>query len=67
MNWAIIENDEVVNIIVADSKFIEDQNLNAICVDDMGIHIGAKLIDGVLINPDPIIGISIELTTEGSN
>jgi hypothetical protein len=55
MNWAIIENDEVINIIVADTKFIKDNKLNAICVDDLEIQIGAKLVDGKLINPEPII------------
>lgn len=55
MNWAIIENDEVINIIVADAKFIKDNKLKAICVDDMNIYIGAKLVDGALVNPEPII------------
>jgi len=54
MNWAIIENDEVTNIIVADAKFIKDNKLKAICVDDMNVYIGAKLVDGELINPEPI-------------
>jgi hypothetical protein len=67
MNWAIIENDKVTNIIVADAKFIEDQKLNAICVDDMGIYIGAKLINGKLVNPEPIIIERPTPTTEGSN
>jgi hypothetical protein len=55
MNWAIIENDEVINIIVADAKFIKDNKLKAICVDDMNVYIGAKVVDGELINPEPII------------
>jgi len=54
MNWAIIENDEVTNIIVADAKFIKDNKLKAICVDDMNVYIGAKLVDGELINHEPI-------------
>jgi hypothetical protein len=61
MNWAIIENDEVINIIVADAKFIKDNKLNAICVDDLEIQIGAKLINSELVNPEPII---IETPTE---
>ena len=55
MNWAIIENDEVTNIIVADAKFIKDNKLKAICVDDMNIYIGAKLVGKELVNPEPII------------
>jgi len=55
MNWAIIENDEVTNIIVADAKFIKDNKLNAICVDDTDIVIGAKLVGKELVNPEPII------------
>ena len=55
MNWAIIENDEVINIIVADAKFIKDNKLKAICVDDMNIYIGAKLVGKELVNPEPII------------
>lgn len=55
MNWAIIENDEVTNIIVADAKFIKDNKLKAVCVDDMNIYIGAKLVGKELVNPEPII------------
>jgi hypothetical protein len=55
MNWAIIENDEVTNIIVADAKFIKDNKLKAICVDDTDIVIGAKLVGKELVNPEPII------------
>jgi hypothetical protein len=28
--WAIIENNKVVNVIIADEKFIQDQGFNAI-------------------------------------
>ena len=55
MNWAIIENDEVVNIIVADAQFIKDNKLKAVCVDDTDIVIGAKLVGKELVNPEPII------------
>jgi hypothetical protein len=55
MNWAIIENDEVVNIIVADAKFIKDNKLKGICVDDMNVYIGAKLVGKELVNPEPMI------------
>jgi hypothetical protein len=55
MNWAIIENDEVTNIIVADAKFIKDNKLKAICVDDLNVYIGAKLVGKELVNPEPII------------
>ena len=54
MNWAIIENDEVINIIVADAKFIKDNKLEAICVDDMNVYIGAKLVGKELVNPKQI-------------
>ena len=55
MIWAIIENNEVINIIVADEEFIKNNKLNGICVDDMNIYIGAKLVKGELVNPEPII------------
>jgi hypothetical protein len=61
MNWAILENDEVINIIVADSKFIKSQKLNAIRVDDLDVTIGAKLVDGELVNPEPVLGSHLNL------
>ena len=48
MRYAIIENDVIVNVIVADKKFIKDNNLNAVECDGFGV--GDKYIDGEFIS-----------------
>jgi hypothetical protein len=59
MIFAIIEDGIVVNKIVADDKFIEDHQLNAVNVDDIDVQIDATYINGKFTNPAPIIGRKI--------
>ena len=50
MRYAIIENTEVINVIVADDKFIKDTKLTAIKCDDL-ICVGWSYIDGEFVAP----------------
>jgi hypothetical protein len=62
--FAIIENDEVVNVIVADSAFIKESKIDAIkCGDE--ICPGWKYTDKKFIAPEQIIAPVIEETTDG--
>lgn len=61
LRFAIIENDEVVNVIVADAQFIKTQKLSAVeCSDE--VSCGWKYINKEFISP-PII-FSPELKDE---
>lgn len=54
MNYAIIENDKVVNIIVADADFIAEHYPDAIEIDEIA-GIGWSYIDGTFIAPEPVV------------
>jgi len=58
MRYAILENDQVVNIIEADAEFIETHDLNAVELDE-SIGIGWIYVDGSFIAP-----ASIQVTDE---
>lgn len=45
-NYAIIQNNKIVNIIVADDAFIASQNLQAIDVTNQYAKINMELING---------------------
>jgi hypothetical protein len=50
--FAIIENDKVVNVIVADSAFIKESKIEATqCGDEVGF--GWTYIDKQFIAPEP--------------
>lgn len=53
MIFAIIQNETVINVIVADEKFIKANKLEAIDVSDLEIRpeIGDSYIDGVFVKP----------------
>lgn len=59
MIFAIIENGIVVNRVIADEKFIEDNKVEAIDVTDEDVQIGATWDGKVFINPAPIFGRNI--------
>lgn len=50
MKYAIIENDEIINIIEATSEFIKENKLKAFELGDEDLHIGAKLIEDKWVN-----------------
>lgn len=53
--YALIENNIVVNIIIADENFVISHNLNAIEIKkDMLVNIGDVVIDGK-IQPKDVI------------
>ena len=54
MRYAIIENDLVINIIVADEDFIEAHNLNAVAYTDEA-SIGAIYKDGIFTPTNSVI------------
>lgn len=54
MRYAIIENDLVINIIVADEDFIATQSYDAVAVDDQ-VAIGSSYKDGIFTAPAPVI------------
>lgn len=47
--WAIVENDVVINIIIADTDFAKHYFPNAINVDDLECGVGAIYKDGSFI------------------
>ena len=52
--YAIIENDEVVNVIVADSKFLKESKIKAVeCNDE--VCPGWTYIDGEFLAPERIV------------
>jgi hypothetical protein len=54
MNFAIVENDKVTNVIVADTKEIAEAVTNAECVEcDGSFWIGWTRVDGEWIQPKP--------------
>lgn len=53
MRYAIIENEIIINIIVADKKFIKDNYPNAIECEGFGV--GDKFIDGEFVSGQTIV------------
>ena len=52
--YAIIENDEVVNVIVADDVFLKQSKIKATeCGDE--VYPGWKLLDKKFVAPEPNI------------
>ena len=62
--FAIIENDEVVNVIVADQVFIKEQKINAILCDSE-VSVGWKYDGKKFIAPPIIYSKIIPETTDG--
>jgi hypothetical protein len=63
MNFAIIENDKVINVISADSQEIAEQATGLEALETTGEPwIGWKRIDGIWVNPEPEI-IDVEEVT----
>jgi len=59
LRYAIIENDEVVNVIVADAQFIKDQKINAVVCGDE-ICAGWQYKDKKFIPPVPNVSQRID-------
>ena len=58
LRFAIIENDQVVNVIVADSAFIKESKIKATqCGDE--VCSGWKYIDKQFIAPEPNYGLEV--------
>jgi hypothetical protein len=52
-NYAIIENDKVINVIVCDNKETAEQLTNSECLETEGEPwIGWTRVDGVWENPE---------------
>lgn len=54
MNFAVIENETVTNIILADSKEIAEEATGTLCVeytDENPAYMGYKYINGVFEKP----------------
>jgi hypothetical protein len=50
--YAIIENEQVVNVIVADSEFIKEHKINGVsCAEE--VYAGWKYIDKEFVAPEP--------------
>lgn len=65
-NFAIIENDIVTNIIVADSKAIAEEVTGKVCVEYTESNpavIGLGYVNGVFEQPQPV-EIPVEQITE---
>ena len=59
MRYAIIENKEVVNVIVADQEFVDAHYTNAIECDDL-VCVGWEYDKKKFIAPKPNIAIDDE-------
>lgn len=54
--YAVILNNKVSNIIVADDEFVDNNELQAIDVTDKECYIGQSVVDGQLADPEnPVI------------
>jgi len=61
--FAIIENDAVINVIVADAEFIKENKINGVeCGDE--VYPGWKYKDKKFIAPEPNISQRVEPTDE---
>ena len=50
--FAIVENNEVINVIVADAEFIKENKIFAFgCADE--VYPGWKFINGEFVAPEP--------------
>ena len=63
MRYAIIENKKVVNVIVADQDFIDENCPDAIECDD-GVNIGHIYEKNKFVAPEPIILLLDETISE---
>lgn len=53
MNYAQLENNIVVNIVVADSIWIDEQPGNFVSIGSQNVEIGSTYENGVFIPPKP--------------
>jgi hypothetical protein len=62
-NYAIIENDAVINVIVAESKEIAEQVTGTEAVETTGQPwIGWQRIDGEWVDPTPVVEVVEEVS-----
>lgn len=70
MNYAIIENETVINIIVAENEEIA-QNVSGlneiILLENESLGIGWTRVDGVWIDPRVIVETEIDLESEDAS
>jgi hypothetical protein len=70
MNYAIIENETVINIIVAENEEIA-QNISGsneiVLLENESFGIGWTRVDGVWIDPRVILEAEIDLESEGTS
>lgn len=52
MNWALIKNGIVVNVVAWDGEGDLFSDYEVVCIDNMTCGIGWKYEDGVCIPPD---------------
>lgn len=63
LKFAIIENEDVVNVIVADAEFIKENKINGVeCGDE--VYPGWKYKDKKFIAPKPNISQRVENVEE---
>lgn len=55
MNYAVIENNKVVNVIVADNKEIAEEITGLICIDVTNGWDYSNGIDGDVFFPSPTV------------
>lgn len=65
MNWAIVENNIITNIIIAKKSFIDEFYPNAINVDEVQCSIGWEYKNNIFISTD--IKAPIIQSTESSD
>lgn len=53
MRWAQIENDRVVNIVIADDAWVQSQTDTFISIGDSFVEIGGSYENGVYIHLQP--------------
>ena len=53
-NYAVIENDTVVNVVIADDEWAANQQLTLVeLTDGQNALVGGKYVDGIFYKPKP--------------
>jgi hypothetical protein len=53
MNYAHIQNNIVVNVVVADAEWIDAQSEDFVLIENQNVQIGSSYENGVFVGPQP--------------
>ena len=53
MNYAHIQNNIVVNVVVADAEWVDAQSGDFVLIGNLNVEIGSSYENGVFVSPQP--------------